>query len=452
MYLAQDSPLRFAMFKFDFNDFTAPLFGGQGYGPLDEGLQRAEFAVAAPFVAIGAKAVSVSQALMNGDDYAGDATTTGVLEIGGDAIVISNDFDRDVDWLALDGFEEGQDLRLIIDFSSGFGELNMLLSFIDEDGNRVDGGYYFPDELPPISIDDRAAFLEIVYLQYFGEITSLAETYSMRFIDVSGDDYAGDTTTSGVLEASHDSIYLSNNGTLGEIDRDWIAIDIHDENQINTLYWDDYNAVVRIVDETGQNQFLTSFSYAFRTEPGRYYVEVIHPATTNPGATGFELNLQVKYDDYAGDESSTARLGEDGSSIFLSHDSVSDLGESDFVGVELAAGELITISAELGSLSEVLFLNSSGWDSPELDIPFVVQETGLYFIQVGHFFSPENIGDGTTLSIRREIADYSADVTTRGSILINGTPTQSQLEEVGDVDWFAVTVEAGDAVNFGGRQ
>jgi len=322
------------MFKFGFFDFTAPLIEGEGDSPLSENLQSLEIVIAAAQFAIGAES-TVSLALANGDDFAGDTSTTGLIEIDGEDVSLRYDVGDDGDWLA---------------FDANVGEF---LSF--------------------------------------------------------------------TLRLDNPEMTLANVGL--------------------TIY-DSEGASVTSVFQDHTIQFGPS-------EAGRYYIGVDYLFVAQPE---FLLSANTLTDDYSADVNTTAFLEEPGAEIYLSNDSLV-LGEQDedWVAVNLSAYDFVEFTFAGNNVQfGLLDPNGNEIDFVPLDNisgGFLVETAGTYFYFARHLSS--DFGRvGGTLSYSIRDPEYPSDASTFGQIEIDGTPTQSQLEEVGDVDWFAVTAEAGDAVNF----
>ena len=141
---------------------------------------------------------------------------------------------------------------------------------------------------------------------------------------------------------------------------------------------------------------------------------------------------------------------------------IDSAGDSDWFRIELTAGQTYTFSTTLGGgglRDSVLTLrNSSGgvitsnddanYDAGLLwsEITFTATTTGTFYLDVAAY------GDFTGeyyLSSTRPLADpVAGDASTTASLTLGADPTAGVLEQTGDRDWYAVTLEAGETYEF----
>ena len=70
---------------------------------------------------------------------------------------------------------------------------------------------------------------------------------------------------------------------------------------------------------------------------------------------------------------------------------------------------------------------------------FTAEDAGTYYVAAGAYGE----GEGTyTLSVTEPTDDFEAETGTSGAVAVGGSAT-GEIEEAGDQDWFALTLEAG---------
>jgi len=148
-----------------------------------------------------------------GDDFAGDATTSGVLKIDGTEITGQLEVEDDEDWFAIE-LTAGELVRITSD-----GSFETNLTLVDEFGSIVAFGNLDFNTLEAFvlaDVDESGTY----YVNVSGFITPFDYTLSANVVE---DDFAGNSSTTGVLE-------IDGTEVTGAIefsgDEDWFAIEL----------------------------------------------------------------------------------------------------------------------------------------------------------------------------------------------------------------------------------
>ena len=354
------------------------------------------------------------------DDFAGDATTTGVITAGGTATG-AIDFQNDSDWFAI-SVNAGD----IISFSA---DVLAQLDVFDAAGNYFAsasfGGVYFAEAGT-----------------YFVQIADFfPQSYTLSASAATQDDFAGDVTTTGVLAL--DSVVT---GTLDfQGDADWFAITV----TTDTLISIDLFEYVSLYDSNG-NFLSDGYQSLTVTAPGDYFVSV-----TGTSTGSYSLSATSFVDDFAGDASTTGVLTLDGTAT----GNFESPNDSDWFAIEVVSGEAYTITLtatelELGgdltdpylrivdaTGSEIAYAYSDF--AGNIELTFTATVTGTLYADATNIFGGTGAYElGFTQFVAPE-DDYAGDITTTGVVVADGTATGT-LEVGGDQDWFALEVVAGE--------
>ena len=307
-------------------------------------------------------------------------------------------------------------------------------------------------------------------------------TYKLSVSQVSSDDYAQDTGTSGSV-----TVDGSVRGRIEfESDRDWFAVTLEAgktykidlkgqptndgtlrDPHLRGIYDADGNKYFFSSDDnggTGDN----SQEFFVPEQDGVYYLAV--GATYGSGTGTYRLAVAEFEDDYAQDTSTTGSVTVDGSVT----GEIEFEGDRDWFAVTLEAGktyqiDLKGLSTGDGTLDDPYIsgvhdsdgtevIGTSNYDGGTVDnsrIYFTPDEDGTYYVAAG--------GTGTdkgtyTLEVAEPAGDddYPADTSTTGRITIvsvstfhsGGSVTETfrgsatgEIDFAGDRDWFAVTLE-----------
>lgn len=142
--------------------------------------------------------------------------------------------------------------------------------------------------------------------------------------------------------------------------------------------------------------------------------------------------------------------------------SIDTAGDSDWFSIELTAGQSYTFSTFLpgGGLSDSILTlrNAAGTaiavnDDANTDarlyyseITFTATTSGTYYLDVTAYGSAT--GQYFVSSSRPLNDGIAADSSTNASLTLGAAATSGSLEQTGDRDWYAVTLEAGQMYNF----
>ena len=215
------------------------------------------------------------------DDFAASAGTTGVLELDGSASG-RTDFQNDADWFAFTLAADAV-VGFSVDTFSGYIEL------IDSTGNILNNWS-----------ESGAAELEAG--EYFVSFTGydVGTEYTLSAATIV-DDYAGDTSTTGVLDVDGDSV----SGQLDyQGDHDWFAITVEAGDIVNIFADAGVDMNFRAADGSYQGSGFREAGILFDTA-GTYYIDV--SSVFDPDAA-YTLTATSVVDDYANDATTETEL------------------------------------------------------------------------------------------------------------------------------------------------
>ena len=288
------------------------------------------------------------------------------------------------------------------------------------------------------------------------------------------DDYLNTTETTGTVTVG--GSVTGNIETAGDVD--WIAvtlvagksyrIDLKGwqtgdgtlrDPMLHGIYDADGTLVAGTRDDDGGAGFNSRLTFTATTS-GTYYVAAgtYDWGITNPGT--YTLSVM----DLA--PSAPANLAEVATTVTVDSDSaageIESIGNVDWFAVTLEAGKTYHIDVKgassltgtlnnpyLGGLYDAdgTLIEDTGDDDGGLGrdsrLKFTVTESGTYYMAVGAFDSLKGTYGVSVTDVTDGIPDdYDASTETTGTVAVNGSVT-GEVEEAGDVDWFAVTLEAG---------
>ncbi|MCI5043363.1 MAG: pre-peptidase C-terminal domain-containing protein [Aquisalinus sp.] len=385
---------------------------------------------------------------MDGDDFAGDSSTTGVLTIDGPTVNGNLDFDGDKDWFGIT-VAAGDIVNIAIQSSISIAELE----FFTADNSPAPVTFGFTDGNPGPNTDVEFIEAGTFYVQIaqgFG--SSALGSYSVTASRLE-DDIAGDISTTGVLEINGPGV-TSRQDFI--IDRDWFAFDANAGDLINfmletsggfyqlTLF--DSNG-----DSIGGAGTNSDLSFTF-DQAGTYYLEVIGSVNTDYTVSA----LRADTDEFEDSASTTGEVVVDGpattGAIQFSFD-------EDWIGVTVEVGQTVRFVLEVDdpeSLSAGMelvradgFFLSLGVDSQTnpgtTTLTYSFEEAGTFYLAIG---APENnLGQYalTAISIADEAGaspESAAELPTDGQVL------SGNFDFEDDTDWYEFTVGSGDVVEF----
>ena len=302
------------------------------------------------------EAASVSE---GGTDLPTDITTTGRVVVGGSATGrIGSNGDRD--WFAVD-LEAGKAYRFDLKGSlTGDGTLDdpYLRGIYDEDSELIagttndDGGrvhnsrvYFTPDE-------------DATYYVSAGAGRSDVGTYRLKVTDLSDDDYAADSTTTGTVVVGGSA--TGNLEYIGDID--WFAVTLEAgqpyridlegsptgggtlvDPDLRGIYDENGDRIAGSVEDNNAGVGRNSRIYFTPDEDATYYVSAgAHRGYYYSYVGTYTLAVTEYSDDYAADRTTTGRVVVGGSAT----GSIEPAGDRDWFAVELEADKMYRIDLE----------------------------------------------------------------------------------------------------------
>ncbi|HHL42179.1 MAG TPA: hypothetical protein ENJ42_01050, partial [Hellea balneolensis] len=376
------------------------------------------------------------------DDYAGDITTTGTISPTSSASGVI-EVSSDSDWFKFSA-NDGDHIQVSLTAST-----QLYLSLYDNTGTRIFthyGGGYSPEFF--ITPEYTGDFFLSVSGGYYST-PDINYTLDMSLV---GDDYAGDTTTSGTITPGS-----SVNGLLEfPYDQDWFAItanagDIY-RIEVTNPSPPDYYINVYLYDALGNaiapQSYYNSANRVFIVEnPGTYFAAIANQTASTNFNYAYTLELTQIFDDYTDDISTTGTLSLGGTAS----GTIDWYGDSDWLAIDLVAGEAVHITltgaGRLGYITP-----SSGGDlgyiqtTPSGQHLYIAAPTsGTYFVRV----NTQSFGASNTYSLSAETItdDYLSSTATTG-VLTLGSQVTANIDYGYDQDWFAFSATAGETVFF----
>lgn len=409
------------------------------------------------------------------DDYAADTSTQGSLTVGGHQTGEIEE-SSDQDWFSV-SLTAGHTYQIDLEGSpSSMGTLsdtylngvyNASGSFISGTTND-DGGSGYNSQI------EFTASSSGVYYVSAGSYGSNTGTYTLSIDDLGGtvgDDYASDTSTSGSIAAGQ--------SVTGEIeesgDQDWFSVSLtggqaytidlkgaptYSGSLGDTYLRGIYDAQGNLVSGTTDDDSGTGTNSQLEFTAGSSGTYYISAGAFGVGVGTYTLSVEGlgSEDDYASAAVGAGSVQVNGS---VSGE-VEIAGDDDWFAVNLVAGHAYSIELEgsptnAGTLSDTYLngiyssngslisstTNDDGGTGSNSALEFVAASSGTYYISAGAYGSNTGtykltVSDDGALSTD----DYSNSISGAGTISVdsfqNGT-----IEEAGDQDWFAASLEAG---------
>ncbi len=363
------------------------------------------------------------------DDTPGDASTPRVAEVNGDAVTGVIEFDGDADWFQISTVE-GQ----TYEFSLEDTQLQDFdVRIVDADGNTVDELFVEQNfELTDTFVGFIASrtgdfFLSVSSVNY---IDPVAYDFTISSDAVADDDFAADTSTTGVVVIDADGLSGALGGVLErEGDVDWFAFDGTQGQTVQfigtpEIQFEIYDANGDVVTEgvrlTG-GQIDPGMALFDIAQTGQYFISVSQAAGVVP------IEYGASYAVVPSDETGAIAVDEV-VTVFLS-----DSEDIDDYTITLEAGTEYYLSGQW-NFADALLLNSDEMriDTFDADSIFTVSETAEYTLRYA-----TDIATGTFELFNIRLIEVPDDV--------NVTTTQAELEagllsfahSDGDVDSFS---------------
>ena len=403
------------------------------------------------------------------DDYAAYSATTGMVVVGGSAAG-NVEYDGDTDWFAVT-LEASKLYRFDLEGSStGGGTLGdpYLRGIYDANGDRFDGTTNYDSG---VGRNSRVYFTPEEGATYYvsaGAYIRDVGTYTLAVTEVSDypDDYAADPTTTGTV--------VVGGSATGNVeppgDRDWFAVELEAgktyrfdldgrltgdstlfDPYLRGIYDEDGDRIDATTNDNG-GAGRNSRVYFTPDEDATYYVSA-GDALNRIGT--YRLTVSDVTDDYAANPATTGTVVVGGSAT----GTIGTPGDRDWFAVELEAGQPYRFDLE-GSVTRRGALHDpylrgiydeegdriarTGNDDDGVGLNsrvyFTPDDGGTYYVSAGA--DSNDVGTYRLKVTDLSDDDYAANSTTTGTVVVGGSAT-GNLEYIGDTDWFAVTLEAG---------
>ncbi len=399
---------------------------------------------------------------LGADDYAGNPTTTGSLEVGGSVtgnIQIAND----EDWFRI-VLTAGQiyafDLKGQDTASGTLANPHLLLR------NGAGDYYLSADDNSGTGRDARITYLATssgthhLVARGLNDNDSMTGSYTLTATSLGVDDYAGDLSTTGNL--------VLGSSLSGDIqvpgEQDWIRIQL----TAGRIYTFDLkgaasgggtltNPAFNLLDGSG-NYLSQATQNGTGLDPqltllastsGTYYLGIRGLYSSNTG-TYTLLGADLGADDYAGNTATTGMLSPGGSltgAIQLNE-------EQDWFRIELTLGttyilQLQGVDSGNGTLAnpmleirnaagQYLLSDFSSGTGRDALLAYTPDSSGTYYLVARGNYN-DSIG---TYKLSVGLDDHTHSILTQGIVPIGGT-ANGTIEYPGDQDWFRVDLTAG---------
>ena len=420
------------------------------------------------------------------DDFAADTSTTGAISVGGSAIGEIESAD-DCDWFAVT-LQEGRTYQIDLEgAATGAGNLSDPYLFGIYDGNGFllpqssndDGGagynsrfVFTPSESGTYFVASSGAFSDTG--TYKLSLREVVDDFASRAL-TPGDPPTGQMEHKGDIDAFAVTLEA---GTTYRIDLEGAASDGGDE-AVPALFSIVFGEGLAGTDFVGE-AYHSEPSSPFDPTVARWYFFTPNKSGTHylrPGnyfqdgevTGGYRLSVaEASFtDDFASDASTTGQVSVGGSVT----GQMEHKGDIDAFAVTLEAGTTYRIDLEgaasdggdeaVPALFSIVFGEGlAGTDfvgeayHSEPSSPFdptvarwyffTPNKSGTHYLRPGNYFQDGEVTGGYRLSVAEAsfTDDFASDASTTGQVSVGGSVT-GQMEHKGDIDAFAVTLEAG---------
>ena len=413
------------------------------------------------------------------DDYASSISTTGSVAVGGSATG-AIEIRGDRDWFAVT-LEAGKTYRFDLEGSpTSAGTLSdtYLYGLYDSAGNLISGttnddsGASYNSRVEFTATADATYYVSAgAYAYAYGSHTG---TYTLSVGEVLADLTAGTGTAGTVAVGGSETGEIEFRG-----DRDWFAVTLeagktyrfdleglHTDagTLVDPYLYGLYDAAGNPIRHTADDDSGVSWNSRVTftaTEDATYYVS----AGGDRSLTG-TYTLRVR-DITTGipDDDFTALTGTAGT-VAVGGSATGEIeigGDRDWFAVTLEAGKSYRIDLEgsptsAGTLSDPYLrglynavghriagtMNNDGGAGNNSRVTFTATDDATYYVSAGADGS--NVGT-YRLSVEEVTDDFTVGTGTAGTVAVGGSET-GEIERGGDLDWFAVTLEAGKIYRF----
>ena len=345
-------------------------------------------------------------------------------------------------------------------FRGVYNSSGLLISGTSDD----DGGTSFNSQL---EFTPRSAG---IYYLSAGAFSSNTGSYVLSVTGESQDDDYGQTTTTAA-SASVGRTFTGNIEAAG--DQDWFAIPFQSGNTYvidlegsptnagslsDTYLYGIYDPRGVLISGTGDDDSGTGRNSSLEftaNSSGTYYVSA-GAYSGNTGTYSISFSGTEQSDDYGTSISNAGSVGVGASTT----GEIEEAGDQDWFAISLQAGTTYQFDLEgsvtnAGTLPDTYLrgvydssgslirgtTNDDGGSGVNSQLEFTAGSTGTYFIAAGAYGS--NIGTYTLSTLSLASADdYGETAFSAGSVSIGGS-TSAEIEESGDRDWFAISLQGG---------
>ncbi|WP_031430162.1 putative Ig domain-containing protein [Methylomicrobium agile] len=325
------------------------------------------------------------------DDYTNNPTTTGMIEVGGNATGIL-DIPDDQDW-----FKTTLSENTLYTMSVNYTEAG------DQDVGWV---FVYDENGVPVGVAGGSFMPSASGTYYLGVGGTAAGAYTLNLTS-SPDDYTDNASTTGTAAVGESATGIIN----ADGDRDWFQVTLN-ANQLYALSADytaageQDTALVFVYDENGLPVGVSGSSF-MPAVSGTYYLGI---SGTAPG--GYTLNVEASPDDYTDNTTTTGTIevGGSASGIF------NLAGDQDWFKAALQANTLYAVTSDSGSAFFVIY-DASGnivgqTDAIGTKLGFMPAASGDYYIGIRSLTA----GGNYTIDLAAVDDDYANNPTTAGVI------------------------------------
>ena len=348
------------------------------------------------------------------DDFAGDASTAGIIA-DGETVSGRIDYGNDSDWFAFT-----LDAARSVEFAS---QSNVYLGIRDADGNFLESDYG--------AVSTNVLSAGDYYVTVFGYDIGSSYSITMTLGEAQQDDWAGDTTTQGMVAVGQDATGIID----FDGDTDWFAFTATDGQNVT---FDTGLSGLDVALYDGNGEFLDSNIDALSVSglaAGHYFVEVsgfFEGESYTLSATDFS-------DDYAGDATTTGSFAA-GDIVTGTTDFEFD---DDWFAFTLGEGEIVGFYTDIADLAIYDAQgNFFGGEPGGFELTTQGLAAGDYFLSVSGFI-PEDYVVETRL-----IVDDHGNTNENATRLQLGTATEGSIDYAFDVDTFSISLMEGQRVEF----
>lgn len=267
----------------------------------------------------------------------------------------------------------------------------------------------------------------------FFDVSSFLATDSYTLsLASSPDDFANNTTTSGVIAVG---------GTPSGVinipgDHDWLKTSLLKANTLYAITSDTADATLAVYDASGNAVGkLDASGKALGFMPadsGTYYVDISTGTTTG----NYTLNLVESADDFANNTTTvgTIAVGSTKSGV------INVPGDHDWLKTSLTANTLYDIDSDAaGTFLTIFDAGGKSVGKPDASgstLGFMPASSGTYYIDIG-----SSKAGNYTLNLAASTDDFANNPTTTGNLPVNGNMSGT-LNVKGDHDWLKTSLTA----------